>query len=492
MTEKRVLAFDFGASSGRAVIGAFDGEIIRLEEVHRFENVPVKMGGTMYWDLPRLFHEVKQGLVKAAESGGFDSLAVDTWGVDFGLIGRDGHILELPVHYRDSRTEGMLDKAFERLDRERFYKITGNQFMEINTVFQLLSLKLRRPEMLKSADTLLLMPDLFGYLLTGRKRAELSIASTTQMFNAVNRNWSETVLKALGIPTRILPPIAMPATELGELSKELCEELDIPSDKVAKVVTVCGHDTQCAAAAVPTEEEDFIFISCGTWSLFGTETDEPVINEKSQKHNITNELGYGGKTTFLKNIIGLWLIQESRRRFKREGREYSFAELEKAALDCAPFACFIDPDAPEFVPAGNIPERVREACRKTGQTVPETDGEVMRCIYESLALKYRLTLDEIRECTGKEYKKIYLMGGGAKDGLLCQMTANACSCEVTAGPVEATAYGNIAMQLIAAGDIPDIKTARKIIAKSDSVKTFLPENQKEWEEAYERYIKVVM
>ena len=486
--EKRVLAFDFGASSGRAIIGIFDGETIRLEEVHRFENTPVQMCGTLYWDLPRLFHEVKQGLVKAAQSGGFDSLAVDTWGVDFGLIGRDGHLLELPVHYRDSRTSGMLEKAFSLIDKAQFYNITGNQFMDINTVFQLLSLKLDRPEMLKNAETLLLMPDLFGYLLTGKKRAELSIASTTQMMNASERKWSETVLDALGIPKNILPEICMPATELGMLSDEICAELDIPA---AKVISVCGHDTQCAAAAAPTEKEDFIFISCGTWSLFGTETDSPVISEKSAALNITNESGYGGKVTFLKNIIGLWLIQESRRQFRREGREYSFANLEKLALECKPFKCFIDPDAPEFVPVGNIPERVREYCRRTGQPVPESVGEVMRCIYESLALKYRLAFDEIRECTGKEYKKIHLVGGGTKDGMLCRMTAAACDRDVVAGPIEATAYGNIAMQLIAGGAIPDIKTARRIIAKSDNVKLYSPENTEEWEKAYKRYLEII-
>lgn len=486
--EKRVLAFDFGASSGRAIIGIFDGETIRLEEVHRFENTPVQMCGTLYWDLPRLFHEVKQGLVKAAQSGGFDSLAVDTWGVDFGLIGKDGHILELPVNYRDSRTSGMLEKAFALIDKEQFYNITGNQFMDINTVFQLLSLRLDRPDMLKNAETLLLMPDLFGYLLTGKKRAELSIASTTQMMNAAKRKWSETVLDALGIPKNILPEICMPATELGTLSEEICAELDIPA---AKVISVCGHDTQCAAAAAPTEEEDFIFVSCGTWSLFGTETDEPIISEKSAALNITNETGYDGKVTFLKNIIGLWLIQESRRQFRREGKEYSFADLEKLALECEPFRCFIDPDAPEFVPVGNIPERVREYCRRTGQPVPESVGEVMRCIYESLALKYRLAFDEIRECTGKEYRKIHLVGGGTKDGMLCRMTAASCNCDVVAGPIEATAYGNIAMQLIADGAIPDIKTARRIIAKSDNVKLYSPENTEEWEKAYKRYREII-
>ncbi|MDE7279934.1 MAG: rhamnulokinase, partial [Oscillospiraceae bacterium] len=250
-------------------------------------------------------------------------------------------------------------------------------------------------------------------------------------------------------------------------------------------------DTQCAAAAAPTEDEDFIFVSCGTWSLFGTETDEPIISEVSERLNITNEIGFGGKTTFLKNIIGLWLIQESRRQFKREGKELSFADLEKLALECEPFACFIDPDDPVFVPAGNIPERVREYCSKTGQTVPKTEGQIMRCIYESLALKYRMAFDELRECTGKSYGTIHLMGGGAKDGLLCQMTANACNCTVAAGPIEATAFGNIAMQLIAGGAIPDLKAARKIIAASGSVKMFMPESPNEWEKAYERYRMII-
>ena len=487
MSLKRVLAFDFGASSGRAIIGTFDGETIKLEEIHRFENTPVKMNGTLYWDLPRLFHEVKQGLIKAAESGGFDSVAVDTWGVDFGLIGKDGHLLELPVHYRDERTNGMLDEAFRHIDKGQFYKITGNQFMEINTAFQLLSLKRRRPDFLRNAHTLLLMPDLFNYLLTGEKRAELSIASTTQLLNAVNKQWSETVLKSLTLPKTILPPICQPGTEVGFLTDELCSELDIPK---AKVISVCGHDTQSAAAAAPTQDEDFIFISCGTWSLFGTETDEPVIDENSSALNITNEIGYGGKVTFLKNIIGLWLIQESRRHYRRDGNEFSFADLERFALETEPFKCFIDPDAPEFVPVGNIPKRVYEYCEKTNQALPSSVGEIMRCIYESLALKYRQTFDEIKKCTGKQYNKIYLMGGGTKDGMLCQMTANACGCEVYAGPIEATAYGNIAVQLIASGDIPDIKTARQIVADSDNIKVFTPCESDKWEEAYKRYKEV--
>lgn len=488
MSKKRVLAFDFGASSGRAIIGSFDGNSIKLEEVHRFENTPVKLNGTLYWDFPRLFHEVKQGLIKANQKGGFDSLAIDTWGVDFGLIGEDGYLLEMPIHYRDSRTNGMPKEALKILDKERFYSLTGIQLMDINTVFQLLSLKLKRPQLLKNASTMLLMPDLFGYMLTGEKSAELSIASTTQLLDAKHYCWSEEIISSLGLPKNIFPDIKQPATILGKISDDICTELDIPK---ANVISVCGHDTQCAVVAAPTEDDDFIFISCGTWSLFGTETNTPVLSEASSRFNITNEVGYGRKTTFLKNIIGLWLIQESRRQFKRDGNEYSFAELEKAALEAEPFKCFIDPDSPEFVTVGNVPQRVRDYCERTGQHVPETVGEIMRCIYESLALKYRLAFDEIKECTGKCYKKIHLVGGGTKDGLLCQMTANSCNCDVAAGPIEATAYGNIALQLIASDEIKDIKTARKIIANSDKIKHYSPENTNDWEIAYQKYRKII-
>ncbi|MCM1330578.1 MAG: rhamnulokinase [Ruminococcus sp.] len=485
-TEKRVLAFDFGASSGRAMLGKFDGEKITLEEIHRFENNPVKLGDTLYWDVYRLFYEVKQGISKAALAGGFDSIGVDTWGVDFGLIDKNGTLMGAPVHYRDSRNVGMADRALKMFPRENFYKITGNQFMDINTVFQLLYLRLNRPQTLKNADKLLLMPDLFNYLLTGVKRTEVSIASTTQMMNAVNKNWSETVLDKLKLPKNLLTKIVPSGTVVGRLREDICKELNAPA---ANVIAVCGHDTQCAVCAVPAEEKDFIFISCGTWSLFGTELDEPLINPVSEAFNITNETGYGGKTTFLKNIIGLWLIQETRRQFKREGTELSYAELERLALAVEPFKCFIDPDAPEFVPEGDIPERVREFCGRTGQYVPQSVGEVMRCVYESLALKYRQAFEEIKICTGKEYRSINLIGGGAKDGLLCKMTANACNCKVTAGPIEATAYGNIAIQLMADGAVSSLDEARKIIAVSDSVKTFLPENPEEWESAYERYVQ---
>lgn len=485
---KRVLAFDFGASSGRAIIGCFDGDKITLEEVHRFSNDPVSVGGTVYWDVLRLFYEIKQGIIKAKIAGGFDSIGIDTWGVDFGLIDSEGKLMENPVHYRDARTVGLVDEAFKTMSKEKLYGITGIQFMELNTLFQLIALKKYRPWMLERADKMLFMPDLFGYMLTGKMCAEYSIASTSQLIDLDKRTWSKEILDAFGIKESVFAPLVQPGTVLGELSKEVCEECGV--DPVP-VISVCGHDTQSAITSVPCEDGDFAFLSSGTWSLFGTELDKPIVNETSMNINITNEGGFDGSTGFLKNIIGLWLIQESRRQWKREGKEYSYADLEKLALAAEPFKCFIDPDAPEFVPHGNIPERVREFCRKTGQYVPETVGEIMRCIYESLAMKYRLTFEKLRECTERDYPVIHVIGGGTKDGLLCQMTANSCDRTVKAGPIEATVMGNVAVQLMSDGSVKNIGQARKIVADSSELKTFEPKDTDKWAGAYEDFLKVV-
>lgn len=485
---KRVLAFDFGASSGRAIIGCFDGDKITLEEVHRFSNDPVSVGGTVYWDVLRLFYEIKQGIIKAKIAGGFDSIGIDTWGVDFGLIDSEGKLMENPVHYRDARTVGLVDEAFKTMPKEKLYGITGIQFMELNTLFQLISLKKYRPWMLERADKMLFMPDLFGYMLTGKMCAEYSIASTSQLIDLDKKTWSKEILDAFGIKDSVFAPLVQPGTVLGELSKEVCEECGV--DPVP-VISVCGHDTQSAITSVPCEDGDFAFLSSGTWSLFGTELDKPIVNETSMNINITNEGGFDGSTGFLKNIIGLWLIQESRRQWKREGKEYSYAELEKLALAAEPFKCFIDPDAPEFVPHGNIPERVREFCRKTGQYVPETVGEIMRCIYESLAMKYRLTFEKLRECTERDYPVIHVIGGGTKDGLLCQMTANSCDRTVKAGPIEATVMGNVAVQLMSDGSVKNIGQARKIVAESSELKIFKPKDTDKWAKAYEDFLKII-
>ncbi len=487
--EIKTLAVDFGASGGRVMLGIYDGSRIRIKEIHRFSNDPVILNGTMYWDVLRLFHEIKQGIIKAKAYGNVHSIGVDTWGVDFGLLDKEGYLLENPVHYRDRRTAGILEKAFSLLPRERFYELTGNQFMEINTVFQLLALREQRPELLERADCLLLMPDLFNYFLSGVKKSERSIASTTQMSNPHEPEWAWEVIETLGIPGHILKEIVPTGTVLGGISEEIKGELGMGD---MDVIAVAGHDTQCALAAVPTEEEDFIFISCGTWSLFGTELKGPVISKQSEELNVTNETGTEGRTSFLKNIIGLWLIQESRRQWIREGKEYSFSELENMAEEAEPFRCFINPDAPEFVPAGNIPRRIREYCQRTGQEIPETAGEIVRCINESLALKYRYTMEEIEACTGGKYTKVHMIGGGIQSRLLCRFTAQAAGRQVIAGPVEATVYGNIAIQLMAGNVISGLREARSIVAASEERKIYEPENSEQWNKVYDYYVENII
>lgn len=480
-----VLVFDLGASSGRAMLCSYDGEKLSLKEIHRFPNDPVLVKGTLYWDILRLFHEIKQGIVKANTFTGEPilSIGIDTWGVDFGLIGEDGALIENPVCYRDRRTEGMPAELLRSIAPERLYELTGVQIMDINTIFQLYALNAKRPHILPAARKLLLMPDLFNYLLTGKVYSEMSIASTTALMSG--SEWSSEILSAIGISKELLPEIIPSGTKIGKLLPEICEELGVPA---CTVTAVCGHDTQCAAAAVPcVSGEEHIFVSCGTWSLFGTETASPVITEKSAALGVSNETGYGGRVTFLKNIIGLWFIQETRRFLAKKGREYSFGDLENMAVSADSFKCFIDPDAPEFVPPGDIPGRVIAFCKKTGQYIPQSLPEVMRCIYESLAMKYRQSLDEIEACTGKHYSRIHMVGGGIKDKLLCRLAANACGRQVTAGPVEAAAYGNGLIQLTALGEIPDVAAARRILAVSEKTDTFTPENPSEWEEAYKRY-----
>lgn len=487
--EKRVLAFDFGASSGRAVIGSFDGNKITLTEVHRFSNEPVKVGKTIYWDILRLFHEIKQGIIKAKLAGGFESIGIDTWGVDFGLVDKFGDLIENPIHYRDERNFGMIEEAEKIISKNELYNITGIQFMEFNTVFQLLSLLKNRPHILNNADKMLMLPDLFNYMLTGEMTTEYSIATTSQLTDLETKTWSYYLIDKFNFPKRLFTPVVKSGSVVGTLLNDIATELGVPK---VKVIAVCSHDTQSAVTAVPSQDKDFAFISCGTWSLFGTELETPIISEESKAFNITNEGGFEGSIAFLKNICGLWLIQESRRQWIREGKEYSYAQLEELALKEKPFACFIDPDASDFVAMGNIPKRIQSFCERTGQYVPQTIGEIVRCIYESLALKYRYTFEGIKQATKKEYDKIHIVGGGTKDKLLCKMTADACNCEVVAGPIEATVLGNIAVQLLSDGTIKDLEQARKVIAKGENLLHYFPDRAKEFDESFEQFKSIIV
>ena len=484
----KVLAFDFGASSGRAILGEFDGSRLSLSELHRFSNDPVEINGTLYWDVLRLFFELKQGLLESKKQGHDDiaSIGIDTWGVDFGLLDKQGRLLSNPVHYRDGRTEHMMEKAFEIMPRNEMYAQTGLQFMQFNTLFQLMALREQQPELLAQADTLLFTPDLFTYFLTGKKICEYTIASTSQMLNPKTRAWNENVLRALNIKTDMLLPLTPAGTAAGTLSEKIISELGLKSNPA--VISVAQHDTASAVMAVPASEEHFAYISSGTWSLLGSETNTPYMDAAAAELNFTNEGGYNGTTRLLKNIMGLWIIQELRREWLKQGMDYSFGQMAQSAEG---FKCFIDPDDSLFMPQNNMSGRIKEYCRRTNQFVPEHPAEIIRCVLESLALKYRMSLEGLEKILDYSLPVLHVVGGGCQNAALNRFTASAIDRPVIAGPVEATAIGNIMCQLIALKAVPDIKTARRIIADSFQSVTYKPENPEKWDEAYKRFKALV-
>lgn len=486
----KFLAFDFGASSGRAMLATFDGEKIKLEEKHRFSNDPVSINGDLHWDVLRLFYEIKQGILKCANSGDrdIDCIGIDTWGVDYGLLDKNGKLLGNPYHYRDTRTDSMYDEAFKIVPKKEIYKNTGIAFNWFNTLFQLLSAKLSDDITLKNADTLLFMPDLFNYFLTGEKRCEYTVASTSQMFDSKTHTWSTDMLEKLGIPTNLFADMVYPGEKVGVLKADIAEELGVGQ---IPVVAVASHDTGSAVTSVPvTDGEDFVYISSGTWSLMGVELDAPMVTDGALDHNFTNEGGANKTIRFLKNIMGLWLIQESRRQWDREGTLLSFDELEKQAREAIPFASLIDPDYHEFQTPGNMPKRICEYCKKTGQKVPETKGEIVRCIAESLAFKYRQVVEGMEQVTGKKYDVINIVGGGIKDKMICSFTANATGRKVSTGPVEATSIGNVIVQGMAMGAIKSLEEGRKIVKNSFPIDEYIPEDQDVWNDAYENWKKI--
>jgi len=486
MAEQKMLAIDLGASSGRGIVGSFNGEILSLKENHRFSNDPVIVNGRMHWDILRIFHEIKQSITKTVLEGDhIRSIGIDTWGVDYALLDEKGRMLSNPIHYRDTRTNGIVSYVDRFFTQKELYAQTGIQCMNFNTIFQLSADLRDDPEMVQRAARILNIPDLLNYFLTGNMANEYTILSTGALLNAVERNYAFDLIERAGIPKRLFGTIVQPGTAIGKLLPQVQEETGKTD---ANVLAVASHDTASAVIAVPTQEDDFLFISSGTWSLMGTELHAPAINDLTAEYDFTNEGGACGTIRFLKNIMGLWLIQESRRQWRREGQEYSFAQLEALARECKPLQCFVNPDDPSFATPGNLPERIREYCRRTGQHVPESVGEVVRCIYESLALKYRYTAESIQKITALRPKVIYVVGGGTKDGFLSQMTADACGMPVSAGPEEATAIGNLMMQMMAAGEAADLKQARAIVAASFERKYYEPvADRSVWDEAFARF-----
>ena len=474
--KKRVLGFDLGASSGRAMLGVWEDGRLECRELHRFENRPVERDGHLCWDFPALLGQVRRALSAA---GAVDSVAFDTWGVDFGLLDGAGKLLGLPVHYRDRRTEGYPQRALGQMSQEELYRRTGCQIMPINTLFQLLALREEQPELLERAERLLFMPELFVWALGGRVVNELSAASTSQLLDPNQRRWSQPTLDAFGIPRQLFSGPGRAGATLGNLGR-------------TKLVAAAGHDTQCAVAAMPVQPgQRAAFLSCGTWSLLGCELDAPICTRESMLLGMSNEVGADGKINYLKNIVGLWLLQESRRQWQREGQEYSFAELCQLARSAPALVSLIDPDDPVFSPPGDIPGRIAQYCRRTGQPVPETVGAVARCIFESLALKYRLTLEQLRQLTGREFTILHILGGGSRNELLCRMTADCCGIRVLAGPVEATALGNIILQLQALDVLPSLEEGRVLTAGVEALRTYEPEDTAPWDAAYPRFLQLL-
>ncbi|GAB2024533.1 rhamnulokinase family protein [Lactovum odontotermitis] len=468
--QKNVLAFDLGASSGRAVLGQYKDGSLKTEEIHRFSNGPVNTEGTLYWDLDALFSEIIVALNKATEKCRVDSLGFDTWGVDFGLMNQKGDIIQNPVSYRDSRTAGMMDFVSQNyLSEKDLFERTGNQLMEINTLFQLIALREQQPDLLAGTLKIMNIPDLFNYLLTGEIRSEISIASTTQMLNPLTKEWDKDLLEQVDLPLEILPALTSEGEVLGKV-----KEIYANQEQTIKVMNVCEHDTASAVVSVPALEQDFIFISCGTWSLVGTEISEPILSEDTFKYNLTNEIGQGGTIQLLKNCTGLWIIQELKREFAERGHEYSFPEIAETAAAAEPFRTFIDTEDPRFALPGDMIEKLQKFAEETDQKVPDTAPQLFRCVYEGLALKYKETIDQITAVTGKVYQTVYIVGGGCKADILCQMVADATGLTVSAGPAEATALGNIAIQLKAQGSFKDIKEIRNWVKENGEIRIYQP------------------
>jgi rhamnulokinase len=481
----RLLALDLGAESGRGIVGTFDGEGLRLAENHRFANVPVRLAGTLHWDFLRQFGDVVAAIRRAASEGPIASIGVDTWGVDFGLLDVRGRLLANPVHYRDGRTEGILERAYLKVPQAEIYHRTGIQMMPINTLCQLLAMSEAGDPFLAQADRLLMIPDLINYFLTGRKVAEYTIASTSQCMDPVRRVWDTELVERMGAPSRLLPEIVPPGTDLGTMLPYLSDD---PALAGIRVVAPGSHDTASAVAGTPLEGPNTAFLSSGTWSLIGLEVAAPVLSEAAHVANLTNEGGVEGTIRLLRNVIGLWLIQESRRAMWPGEDVPSYDRISVLADQAQPFTAFIDPDDERFLRPGDLPARVRAFCSETGQPVPEDTGTLFRVLFESLALRYAVATDELANVAGHRIDAVHIVGGGAKNEFLSRLTAGATGRIVRAGPIEAAAIGNLAVQAIAAGELANLAEARSLISRSFPVRTYEPAG--EWAEARERFDKL--
>lgn len=482
--ELNLAAIDLGAESGRVIYGRLADERLSMEEASRFHNQPVFMGKHLYWDFPGLFREVKEGLRRvAAETTSLHGIAVDTWGVDYGLLDSTGELLANPISYRDHRTDHILPVVFAQASQEELYRQTGIQIMSINTSCQLTALRKENPRLLEETEDLLFMPGLFTYFLCGEKANDTTIASTSQLYNSVMGEWAYDLLENLSLPAKLFKPVVRPGTVLGELTA-------FPGETFpgAKVIVVGAHDTASAVAAVPAEKEEFVYISCGTWSLIGTELTEPLLSEEARELNFSNEVGVDDRIRFLKNVMGLWLLQQCRRSWAREGYSYDYPQLTAMAAKAEPWRTLVNPDDPVFLHPADMPQAISSYAQRTGQPAPESIGDYVRCILESLALKYCWVIERLQELTGFSYNCIHMVGGGTRNEFLTQLTADLTGRKVLAGPVEATAIGNLLLQAVALGKITDLSHLRRVVRESFMIRSYQPREQtKEMAEAQKKF-----
>lgn len=482
------IAVDLGAESGRVMLGTIADGVLSLEEAHRFANGPVEQDGSLRWDFDRLLFEIKTGIglaVKQAQ-GTVRGIAVDSWGVDFGLIGPDGRLLEAPYHYRDSRTNGMMDLAFELMPKRQVYENTGIQFMQLNSIYQLLAMRLSRSAVLGRAKRLIFMADLFSYFLSGWAFGEYTLASTSQLMDMTTGKWSEAIFKKLDLPIDIMPKVVAPGTVVGKLTDEVAEEIGCEQ---IPVIAIGSHDTASAVLGVPAAGGNWAYLSSGTWSLMGVELPKAIVNDKTFEYEFTNEGGVQNTIRLLKNIMGLWLVQECKRQWQREGQDLSYSEITEMASAAKPFFGRVDCDCPDFLAPGDMPARINKHLKDTGQTPTDDKGQMVRLILESLAMKYRTTLAAIEDITGQSVDVLHVVGGGIQNELLCQFAAGAIDKKVVAGPIEATASGNVLMQAVATGQIKDIDEARAVVRQSFDLKTYEPQDAEFWAQQYERFTK---
>ena len=481
---RQYIAIDLGAESGRVMLSTVDSQTMTLKEAHRFGNGPIQKDNSLRWDFNSLMKEIKTGVAAAVKqsNGPIAGIGVDSWGVDFGLLDADGSLVDTPYNYRDSRTDGMLEKAFELMDKRSVYDNTGIQFMQLNTIYQLLAMRLANDPSLTKAKSLILIADLVAYNLCGKCFCEYSLASTSQLMDMRTGQWSKEVFDKLSLPLDIMPEIVAPGTVVGKLTDEVAAELGCdPID----VIAVGSHDTASAIAGVPAANgKNWAYLSSGTWSLMGLEVPTAIINDKTFEYQFTNEGGIGNTIRLLKNIMGLWLVQECRRQWQREGTDLSYTEITQMARQAKPFAGYIDLDYHDFLSPGDMPAKINKYLKETGQNTIDDKGQLVRMVLENLAFRYRWVMEKLEDIQGKKVDVLHIVGGGIQNELLCQFAANATGKEVVAGPIEATASGNIITQALATGQIDSLNKGREIIANSYELKRYSPQQKDLWDEKY--------